>query len=231
MREAQEKSALALANGDGRSCGGKSSMSAWKLVGIYLCVSLLGGLIRRAFVSVMPLPGVDPDIVVGGTELTAAVLVILAVLRWSPGMAKRFSFEFNLKFLPFACALGLLGGNVCLAIQKTWGEVTFFNFDVLTLALSVLIAPVVEEILCRGIILESFLQKHSVLFSVLLTTILFAFDHANFWPALAGQIMLSTVYLCSRRSLTMSMIAHAISNLATGFPSDVLRYTHYFKSW
>jgi membrane protease YdiL (CAAX protease family) len=178
----------------------------------------------------MPMPAVDPDIVVECTELAAAILVTFVVLRWHTETAQWLSFKFDLKFLPFACILGLLGGNVCFAIQKELGEVGFYKLGLFTLALGVLAVPVIEETLCRGVILESLLHRHRIPFSIFLSSILFAFDHASFWPALVGQIMLSTVYLGSRRSLTMSMIAHGVSNLATSFPFDVLRYTHYFKS-
>lgn len=231
MSDTQKETATTTPNGEICSLGGETSMSAWKVVGIYLCVSVLGSFLCRGFVSVMPLPEVDPDIIVVSAEMVAAVFVICILLRWHPEMARRLSFRFDLRFLPFACALGLLGGNVCFLIHKTMGGIGYSQFDVFTIVLFVLVVPVVEETFCRGIILESLLQRHRLLFSVLLSTILIAFDHASFWPALVGQVMLSLVYLGSRRSLTMSIIAHAVSNLATGFPLDIFRYTHYFKGW
>jgi len=228
MSEIQRDAGNATPDGD--ICSGfvETSMSAWKVAGIYLCVSILGGFVRRGFVSAMPLPEIDPDVIVTCSELMAAVFVMCILFRWRPSIARRLSFKFDPIFLPFACALGLFGGNVGFLIQKSIGGVGYSRLDVFTLVLFVLVVPIIEEILCRGVILESLLRGHGLLFSVLLSTVLIAFDHATFWPALAGQIMLTLVYLGSRRSLTMSMVAHAVSNLATGFPLDVLRYTHYF---
>ncbi|WP_415578708.1 lysostaphin resistance A-like protein, partial [Hathewaya histolytica] len=56
----------------------------------------------------------------------------------------------------------------------------FNNNLISTTILIVIVAPICEEILLRGIILEMFLKKYSTLKSILVSALMFGIIHGNF---------------------------------------------------
>jgi len=79
----------------------------------------------------------------------------------------------------------------------------------------VVIAPVIEEILFRGIIMHGLMRNYRSWYAVLLSAILFSVFHLNPWQMtytfflglLLGWIMVRT------RSLPMAIMVHALNNL------------------
>lgn len=79
----------------------------------------------------------------------------------------------------------------------------------------VVIAPVIEEILFRGIIMHGLMRNYRPWYAILLSGILFSFFHLNPWQMsytfflglFLGWIMVRT------RSLPLAIIVHALNNL------------------
>jgi membrane protease YdiL (CAAX protease family) len=89
----------------------------------------------------------------------------------------------------------------------------------LTFICAVLIVPVAEELIYRGAILGSLLERTSVLWAVAITVAGATVMHDSWLTAFPGQVFLCTAYLIRRRSIPASIIAHATANAAIFAPS------------
>jgi membrane protease YdiL (CAAX protease family) len=77
-----------------------------------------------------------------------------------------------------------------------------------------ILAPIIEELVYRGILYPLWEQRFGWLASMLMTSTLFAVYHANFLSAFAGGIILNCLY---RRtgSLRATIFVHALFNLTS----------------
>ena len=78
-----------------------------------------------------------------------------------------------------------------------------------------IIAPVTEEILIRGFVLDSLKRKYSVALALLISTMLFALLHFNMVQTLSALVSgcaLGILYL-KTDSLASTMLAHSLYNL------------------
>jgi membrane protease YdiL (CAAX protease family) len=85
------------------------------------------------------------------------------------------------------------------------------------LALAVLVAPIVEELLFRGFIYRAFERQWGWLASMLATSVLFGLYHPHFWSAFASSI----VFVCLLRrtgSLWAPIVCHMVTNFALWWP-------------
>ena len=79
---------------------------------------------------------------------------------------------------------------------------------------AVVFAPVFEEFIFRGVILEAMLRRHRRSFSVVVTSLLFAvvhFEPSVMFTAFVSGLVLGTVYLHTS-SIFSTIILHAINN-------------------
>ena len=79
---------------------------------------------------------------------------------------------------------------------------------------AVVFAPVFEEFIFRGVILESMLRRHRRSFSVVVTSLLFAivhFEPSVMFTAFVSGLVLGTVYLHTS-SIFSTIILHSINN-------------------
>lgn len=87
----------------------------------------------------------------------------------------------------------------------------FFSFLVIVVA-----APILEELLFRGIILDGFLKRYSPVKAILFSSFLFGFIHLNPWQFVAAGltgVLIGWVYYRTR-SLTLAIIIHMTNNLS-----------------
>ena len=78
----------------------------------------------------------------------------------------------------------------------------------------VIIAPIMEEFLYRGVLLRGFLQKYSIEKSILISALIFALIHANPWqfmPALVMGIFLGWIFV-NTRSIIICILIHSLYN-------------------
>jgi hypothetical protein len=76
-------------------------------------------------------------------------------------------------------------------------------------------APIIEELIFRGIILEGLLQRYSPMKSILISALFFGIVHLNPWQFISGflgGILMGWVY-CRTRNLLLPMFLHFINNL------------------
>lgn len=84
-----------------------------------------------------------------------------------------------------------------------------------SIILAVIVAPVCEEIIFRGIILEGFLKRFHAPAAIVLSSFLFGLMHLNIWQgvsAFTGGLLLGWIYHRSR-SLLPCILLHALNNL------------------
>lgn len=82
--------------------------------------------------------------------------------------------------------------------------------------LTVIIAPIVEEIFFRGIVLQGLLNRYSDGVSIVLSSLIFGVVHLNIvqmLPAFVIGLMLGYVYVRTRRSLSTVILIHLFNNL------------------
>lgn len=87
----------------------------------------------------------------------------------------------------------------------------FFSFLLMVIA-----APILEELIFRGIILDGLLNKYSPLKSILISSFLFGLVHLNPWQFITGFIIgifAGWIYY-KTRSLSLAIIIHASANLS-----------------
>jgi uncharacterized protein len=78
----------------------------------------------------------------------------------------------------------------------------------------VVVAPIAEEIIFRGLILRGFLKRYSVRRSILLSALLFGIVHMNPWQfvtAFAAGIILGWWYV-KTKSIVTPILGHALNN-------------------
>jgi uncharacterized protein len=151
-------------------------------------------------------------------------------------------------FLPLVIAGSCLLGSEIDNMQRTlslypdihrklMGDVLSQGF--LSLFLMVIIAPLAEELVFRGIVLKSFLQRYSPVKAIVLSAIIFSCAHMDplqMLPAFGMGILLGWLYFATR-NLWICILLHSAQNLVsflayhsllpfrlTGFTATVERY-------
>jgi membrane protease YdiL (CAAX protease family) len=89
----------------------------------------------------------------------------------------------------------------------------------LTFICAVLIVPVAEELIYRGAILGSLLERTATFWAVVITAAAATVMHDYWLTAFPSQVLLCAAYLIRRRSLPASIIAHATANALVFAPS------------
>ena len=98
------------------------------------------------------------------------------------------------------------------AIQAMFEEL--FNDELLTVITIAIIAPIVEEFLFRGVILEGFLQRYSPQKAILWSAVIFGIAHLNPWQFISAfllGVIIGWVYWRSR-SLWICIFIHVFNN-------------------
>jgi membrane protease YdiL (CAAX protease family) len=100
-------------------------------------------------------------------------------------------------------------------LRQVW-EDTANQTGIFTFITMVIAAPILEELLFRGIILDGLLKKYSPTTAILLSSILFGIAHLNPWQfvmALLIGVFSGWIY-SETRSLLPSIIIHTTGNFA-----------------
>ena len=90
------------------------------------------------------------------------------------------------------------------------GQNGVFSFITIVIA-----APILEELIFRGIILDGLLKRYSPLRSILMSSILFGVVHLNPWQFISAFIIgvFSGWVYYKTRKLTLSILIHFVNNL------------------
>ncbi|KEJ01505.1 CPBP family intramembrane glutamic endopeptidase [Clostridium botulinum] len=159
---------------------------------------------------------------------TLGIIIILKVIRedYKPNFKIKYAEKFNFKLL--LCTIFLMLGffflfhsSIGMMIRKipvseSWGKVfeEILKNPYLMFISFIIVAPIFEEILMRGIILEGFLDNYKPATAIIISSIMFGAMHLNifqFVNATIGGLFLGVIYY-KTRSLVLSIVAHMVNN-------------------
>jgi membrane protease YdiL (CAAX protease family) len=103
---------------------------------------------------------------------------------------------------------------VLIPIPEMFKEAFAMNPNLLIFLMIVIAAPILEELLFRGIILDGLLNKQSPITAILISSTLFAFVHLNPWQFVSALFLgvLSGWVYYKTKSISLSIIIHATNN-------------------
>jgi len=195
---------------------------------VLLFYMFIGGLIEGVFIvntKQLHLPLLESFL-----TMTSYVIILLLTIRYAVKKSKQvssFNFSFNkiqgwLVPVVIVSTLALAVGleRVSNLIPMSDATQQFFDRmikkDPFSLIAVVIAAPILEEILCRGIILKGLLKNYPPDKAILISAIFFGAIHMNPWqalPAFCGGLFLGWVFY-KTQSVIPGMIIHMTINTA-----------------
>lgn len=183
------------------------------------------------------------DLLIGSLAQLMCLCIIVLGLKF----IRKLSIEelFTFKGIPIKVivpiVLVILGSNIVLSeidnfwrmfvpITGTWLEIFQIGYGpgkVLwsSIISAVIIAPIVEEILFRGIILRGFLKHYSPLKAIIASALIFGATHMNLWQLLGAflvGIFIGYVFY-KTKSILLCILIHAVDNSLGFIAKDLLR--------
>ena len=120
--------------------------------------------------------------------------------------------------MTFVVAL-LLVVNFLLQIALCYiGEAEPFQFNIFVYIATGLLAPILEEIVCRGIIVDTLREKHKNVFVVIISALIFYVIHGN--PLNIGAFLFgifASFTVLKTKNIIPGMVVHLIYNQITYF--------------
>lgn len=115
-----------------------------------------------------------------------------------------------------ALVVGLERISEIIPIPKVMQKIfeTAFTKDIFSVITTVIVGPILEEILCRGIILKGLLKNYGPYKAILISATFFSVMHLNPWqalPAFFGGLFLGWVFY-KTQSVIPGIIIHATIN-------------------
>ncbi|WP_238882716.1 CPBP family intramembrane glutamic endopeptidase [Clostridium sp. YIM B02551] len=117
--------------------------------------------------------------------------------------------------LTYSTSIDLLLSNVQFSQTFIDGSNNLLANPTYALISSVLFAPIYEEIIYRGMLLEKLSVKYNIYTSIVVSALVFAISHLNFQQGMTTfflGLILGFIYI-KTRSLLMSISIHLINNL------------------
>lgn len=122
----------------------------------------------------------------------------------------------------FVVAL-LLFVNFLLQIALCYiGEAKPFQFNIFAYIATGLLAPILEEIVCRGIIIDILQEKHKNVFVVIISALIFYVIHGN--PLNIGAFLFgifASITVLKTKNIIPGMVVHLIYNQITYFLPEI----------
>jgi uncharacterized protein len=170
-----------------------------------------------------------------GYTLPFVIIVVMALLfqkhdfdAKSTTLFRKFDLQIVPFLLLFVLGFGYTSDYVTSLIPMPDFMKQLFeqmvSFSIWGFLLVCIAAPLLEEILCRGIFLRSFLENYSVKKAILWSAIIFAALHMNPWQAIPafviGYFMGWLFY--RTKSLLPSIIVHFLNNFVAYVTASIL---------
>lgn len=195
---------------------------------VYLLLSLLLLAIVIRIISIIFLDGIVNDSLL---DLFSTLIINGTIFTLAYSLKKKRDKQFSIPFRPinrkiylwitfispfyFFFVLGIVMFiSTLLPYFITKANPRNYSIDVFTLTNLIFMVPIFEELIFRGIILDSFLHRYSSFKAILLSTLCFASLH--FGPQIASAIffgLISGYLYYYTKSLYPSIILHGLNNL------------------
>lgn len=154
------------------------------------------------------------------------VVVLLGLIKyikqekcdWRKWFSKMEGGVGRIVLMIFVAAL-LLAVNLILQIALCYiGEAEPFQFNMFVYIATGLLAPILEEIVCRGIIVDILQEKHKNVFVVIISALIFYVIHGN--PLNIGAFLFgifASFTVLKTKNIIPGMVVHFIYNQITYF--------------
>ena len=193
-------------------------LGPWGGVGAFFAAYVTSYLLYQICLVPLLIDNLD-DLMKRGFAWNLSLLMIGGSIYWIfPETRREFRLDISLRSGIFAVIFGIVSVNAVGWVQTQVGFIEGFNRSPITILQAVILAPILEEFFCRGIMLNALLRKNNVVLAVLIESVLFGSCHESFWAGFSGQVLLCIIFLLFRRSLLVSWIAHFSLNCAVMFP-------------
>lgn len=158
------------------------------------------------------------------------VVVLLGLIKyikkekcdWRKWFSKMEEGVGRIILMIFVAAL-LLVVNLLLQIALCYiGEAEPFQFDIFVYIATGLLAPILEEIVCRGIIVDILQEKHKNVFVVMVSALIFYVIHGN--PLNIGAFLFgifASFTVLKTKNIIPGMVVHLIYNQITYFLPEI----------
>ena len=194
---------------------------SWILAGIIvLCLNIIGGVTSIVMTHILP----------GWADLTGYILSVIIVAwivicmgkgsNYGPVVSPPQAPRLWLLLVPFTLSFGMVVDPLSMWIpmpdvmQQIFASLVQKNLPAFLLI--IVVAPVCEEWLLRGIVLKGLLRHYSPLKAIMWSALMFGMIHLNPWqliPAFFIGLIIGWVYWRTR-SLRLCIFMHATNNAA-----------------
>jgi len=201
-----------------------SVKQSWGVVGLCILFSILFG-VPHFFLSR-----------IAGEEFSFLIYYLLSMgtVFWIAHLKRKkltyisvYNFDFSsaktivlVSISVIAIQIGIISPIVSLVPMPEFMKNVFIEFakrnGVFSFIAIVLAAPLLEELIFRGIILDGFLKRYTPLRSILISSALFGIVHLNPWQFISALIIgiFSGWVYYKTRMVTLSIVIHLVNNLA-----------------
>lgn len=189
-----------------------------------------GGILGAILLEPLKYWGFKSPVLKSLVELLSYIAGLLLTIRYAVKKSKKLGMSpFNISFNKMQSWLVpvLILSTLALVVGLEWvsnllpmpdSVQKFFESmikkDIFSIIMLTIAAPIMEEILCRGIILKGLLKNYEPQKAILISALFFAAIHMNPWqaiPAFFGGLFLGWVFY-KTRSVIPGMIIHATIN-------------------
>jgi len=197
---------------------------AWGIFGLYIAITLGVALL---LILITEISGLNNLLLVNLIGYTVSGFLILWFTRIKKKSAEPAEGYIHIGTMPVSLAILLLLITVSIGIvtdpltnlipiPEFMEEIfeTILSKSTYNLVLVVLIGPVIEEMLLRGIILDGFLRQYSPVKSIFWSSLIFGLLHLNPWQffgAFIAGLLMGYIYW-KTRSLIACIFIHMVNN-------------------
>lgn len=194
-------------------------------------LTILSTLIFSPIAALKPVIGKELALLITYVLSFSAAFILFYFIRKKKTGISTFNLSLkNYKIIPLAI-LGILALGIGVTdplvslipmpdlIKKIFID-ALGNPDIYTFITIVIAAPILEELIFRGIILDGLLKRYSPMKSILISSLIFGIVHMNPWQFIGAMILgsfLGWIYY-KTKSIIPSIIMHSVNNLV-GFLS------------
>jgi len=202
--------------------------SLFGLFFIFLLYTTIGAILLGVFLA--DAKNLVTSLVKSLLTLVFYIATMLLTIRYAIKKSKKqlsSSFDFSLNkpqgwLVPviiistLALVVGLEGVSSLIPMPEYVRKVfeRAFTKNIFSIITAIIAAPIMEEILCRGIVLKGLLKNYPPQKAILISSIFFGVLHLNPWqalPAVFGGLFLGWVFY-KTKSVIPAMIIHATIN-------------------
>lgn len=183
-----------------------------------LAITLFAGLIGMAIIKIFP--GFQPWNILLTFVITFGATYFLATKMWNDDVIEKRKTPFGIfvLLLPATIGMAIFSEGIVTLVPMPQVVADYFasmvKFDLPSYLTVAVAAPILEELIFRGVILKAFLKRYNATKAIVLAATLFAIAHLNPWQGIAAfiaGIVIGWVYY-KTKSIWPAIFIHFVNN-------------------